>query len=798
MKKNLLLTTTLVAFALPAYAEYSYNEDTKTHHYSDEVVENKVNDGNGGVLLVTNSENLEAYKTTFKNNTSTLQGGVFTLGTAGGEITTEDSYFIGNTADTGGAISVYSKLEIKNTVFDSNTATAVEYDNGGGALFLGAVSSSQIISNSVFENNTSNTKGGAIATRESKYGSSYRDLSKAYLTINADFINNSAQTDGGAIHNYFYAGENGVTVTGDFTSNSAGNNGGAIYNDGQRDKYTSKTKKGGNNAKMTISNSKFVSNSAGNNGGAIYNDGKLDINNIGAKMTIVDSEFTSNIATLGGAIYNDENAVLNLNGSNVFSSNKTHDGAFNDIHNNGAISVSGELTLDGGISGEGTTTIASGSTLTVQANKTTITNKVINEGAKISMIFDTGFEGEYDLITENGALDEEFEILSNTLYDITSVENGLYNIVKKSTSEVAENLGSSSSEAEALMSAISNKSDNQYFNDVADALNAAVQNGDATAVKEAQKLGSDANPIVQAQETSSHEVLFGVVSNELNGVGGAIAEGKSSGDVFKKASAWIRGLFNKADHEATSKTSGFNADSYGVAMGIDKEVNSNTRLGFGYANSQTDIESDSRDTDVDTNSLFAYAKYKQADWYVDTILAYSWSEYDETKSVMGANAGAKYDVDTIALQSMYGYETKFKGHDVTPEFGFRYLHINQEAYTDRLGTLIGSNQEDVLSLVAGAKVAKDYTLDNGLVLRPEVKAAVTYDLFDADNSANVTLANGAGYVVDGEKLNRLGFEFGAKVTTKAADKVEVSAGYLTRVREDYQDHTITLDARYNF
>ena len=44
----------------------------------------------------------------------------------------------------------------------------------------------------------------------------------------------------------------------------------------------------------------------------------------------------------------------------------------------------------------------------------------------------------------------------------------------------------------------------------------------------------------------------------------------------------------------------------------------------------------------------------------------------------------------------------------------------------------------------------------------------------------------------------LGFELGAKVTTKATEKVEVSAGYLTRIREDYQDHTLTVDAKYNF
>ena len=48
-----------------------------------------------------------------------------------------------------------------------------------------------------------------------------------------------------------------------------------------------------------------------------------------------------------------------------------------------------------------------------------------------------------------------------------------------------------------------------------------------------------------------------------------------------------------------------------------------------------------------------------------------------------------------------------------------------------------------------------------------------------------------------EKLDRLGLELGAKVSTFSTDKVELSAGYLTRLREDYQDHTFTFDVKYD-
>jgi outer membrane autotransporter protein len=777
----------------------------------------------------TNKGNGVTVKGNFKENTAGVSGGAIyndgtiTNGNSNGGVMTvlAGSKFVGNEAnEDGGAIYNSGVMTVGDNIeFSENKA------GWGGAIFTKW--KMNIGDDVIFENNEATVSGGAL------YVSKYSSTEDGSLVIgdNVLFDSNKAQYDGGAItnmKNMLKVGEGakftnnkslakdtnnpiggGAIALGSesqtkldgalFENNSSAFNGGAIATRLADD--TNGSKHNQINAKLDIT-AQFIGNTAGADGGAIYNTFYTSSEGNGVK--IADSTFTNNKAEgKGGAIFNDgivdtngRGGTINFSGKNVFAGN-TAGGKANDIHNSGTINVSGDLTLDGGVSGEGSIVFASGTNLTVQANKTTITNKVTNNGATLNMIFDTGFEGQYDLITETGSLDTEFTIADNTIYNIASVENGLYEITKKSSSEVAETLGASSSEASALLAATSGSSNNQYFNDVADALNTAAQNGDASAVKEATKLGADANPIVSTQETGTHDVLFGVVSSELNGDSGAMA-GMSSGDVFKKASAWIRGLFNKADHESTSKSSGFNADTYGVAMGIDKEINSDTRLGFGYANSQTDIESTGRDTDVDTNSFFVYSQYKPANWYVNTMLAYSWSEYDETKSVMGANAGAKYDVDTIALQSMYGYETKFKSYDLTPEFGFRYLHINQDAYTDKLGTTVAENSEDVLTLVAGAKVAKNYTLENGTVLRPELKAAVTYDLFDADNSANVALANGASYVVEGEKLNRLGFEFGAKVTTNATDKVEVSAGYLTRVREDYQDHTVTFDARYNF
>ena len=83
-------------------------------------------------------------------------------------------------------------------------------------------------------------------------------------------------------------------------------------------------------------------------------------------------------------------------------------------------------------------------------------------------------------------------------------------------------------------------------------------------------------------------------------------------------------------------------------------------------------------------------------------------------------------------------------------------------------------------------------------IKPEARVAATYDLFNDDVNSVVTLANGSAYAVEGEALDRFGMEFGASVTAEVNDNVELSLGYEGKFREDYQDHTGLINAKYKF
>lgn len=741
--------------------------------FSDNIAHNNTEgaDGNGGALFINDGANVTLGQTTFENNKADNAGGAIFVGPNVIEGLEENylqiasgSEFIGNSAVRGGAI--YSNGHIgalDNVTFKGNTAT-----DGGGAI-LNSAGTIDAITNSLFENNSSTSTGGAI------YNKGKDDTTHAIIGLisNTTFKNNSTTT-----------------------------NGGAIFNGGSTE------------STITLVNTTFEGNNA-DTGGAITSSGIMNISN---------STFSNNWAkTQGGALNVD--GEVNFSGENTFTNNKIASSAeefetsttYSDIHLNksgsklGKITVDGTLNLDGGISGTGDAGFKDNATLNITSNTTIADGVTVTTGENVNLglIVNKGEESAtFNLANLKIASEEDaegFNLVDNALYNFSEGEEENTLVAEqKSADEVASSLGATGSQAAAIQAALfsEGESDNEAFNGFTEALNSGLQSADKTQVAAAkaatEMLTADANPVVRTVETDIHNMVFSAVSDELNGEGGAIAEGKSSGDTFKQVKAWIRGLFNRADHESTSKASGFDADIYGVAMGIDKQINNAVKLGVGYAYSQADISSGIRDTDVDTHTAILYGQYRPANWYINTVVAYNWSDYDEKKAALGYSADASYDVESLGIQSMYGYETKLGEYDLTPEAGLRYAHISRDGYTDALGTSVASDDSDILTAVVGAKVAKDYTIGCNTIVRPELKAAVTYDLFDDGNNSYVSLANGSAYRVNGEKLDRLGFEFGAKVATEVSDNLEISAGWEGRFREDYQDHTAMLNAKYSF
>lgn len=488
-----------------------------------------------------------------------------------------------------------------------------------------------------------------------------------------------------------------------------------------------------------------------------------------------------------------DGGILDL-GYNTFSSNVTMDAGstLNVGVKNAEKTETGELT-HGKIEGVFTVNAPAEGAANASMNLVIAADTKLGEESKIDLA--SGSEnGLGNLVVNNNLLYNLDGLKDDGTIDTSK---GL-TVSKKDSSEVAAGVaanGANGNQAGTIAAFVDGLSGNAQADNITNQISTLVQSGNVKgAARLAKEVAPVAAPVAQSQVTETTNQVFGAVATRLSGGSvSSAAEGKSSGDsVFERAAMWVQGLFNKSKYDGSND---FKTDSTGLALGAEKYLNSDVKVGAGYAYTNSDVKQGDRKIDVDTHTAFVYGEYKPSDWYVNGIASYNWGDYDEKK--YGGLSG-KYDVNSIALQAMTGYDFHMNGAVVTPEAGLRYINIHQDSYTDTAGQRVSENSSDYLTGIVGAKIKKDYTLSNGMNIRPEARLAMTYDLVNDNSNASVMLANGSAYQVRGEALDRFGVEAGVGLTAEVDDNVEVSLGYEGKFRDHYKDHTGLLNAKYKF
>ena len=826
MRKSLLMTTALVALSVSgnAYADVTINSDTVLEsEYTDNVI---ISGGNvttkdsstvslnypDGKNLTVNGGNLSLNDSTiytFNGNTEisgnaivnlnndsdidtnklTISGGTINLNK--GELRQNNSFTM-----TGGTINANGQTQIGSVGRDTEKVegTVTSYAGGttdisGGVINVKGGVGLGSSANDIYDNGnvifgtsiklrgdaTLDVKEGATLFAYENYKIDEPDLDNSDLDV-VTFGNKATIT--------MNDNTSKINLAGTLSANINGDDRGKIHFQNSNAKIDGNVE----DVSLIFENSHSLNNAISGNIGA------LDILAINKGTLLFDKEPTDTITTVqvgNGATLDIGDKTLHSTGDKadgegvIFADNSTLAFTVTDKDTYGKIkanyikiSENGtnlNMTLNGAALAKGETT----------------TLKLFN-GADSA---EAEVEGKFANLSQNSRY--EFVDNGDGTFKVTSVASAADTVADAGGS--ANNAGTaeawdsvSASTSSPVAAAVTEK-----LAQLSNSTNAAEQKAYVDALT---AVAPEVAPMVQKTQTETANQVFGAVSTRLTG--GSIStggEGMASGDnIFKRGAMWVQGLFNKSKLDDTSKAKGFDADSNGIAFGAEKFVTDDTKVGIGYAYTTTDIDGFMRDTDVDTHTAILYGEYKPSNWYVNGIATYGWSDYEESKSVAGVGVKADYDVETFGLQAMTGYDMNVNGLGITPEAGLRYVHIKQDAYKDSADQRVSANDSDILTGVIGAKVSKNFELSNGMNIKPEARIAATYDLMNDDVNSVVTLANGSAYAVEGEALDRFGMEFGAGVTAEINDNVELSLGYEGKFRQDYQDHTGLINAKYKF
>jgi hypothetical protein len=812
--------------------------------------------GNGNIVIngdvYSSASNLLNNTIIADENTLTLTGGTLqkNISASGngnivinGDVSTQADNLLANTAlndDTiltlnGGTLSTQiagtGTLAINNnySVLSSANNIGVDVNNNGYLTFSGGT-----LSNNVTGSGQIIIDGTVIneaLISQTMVVNSGKSLTTAASGIGANISNNGNVTVTGGTVNYNITGDGTVTIDGNVENNGnlglvainenkslttsadsiygiSSNNGSLYLNGGTLGYVVSGNVYITGNVINTASQWQSINISNGGtfttsanlltNNNAISNSGTLNITggNLQQNVTGGDTIIAQNATTSATSFGNLElNGIMNIGTNMVNIANADINGTINlgisALNKNSSAYTGGHIIAND-------ITFGDDAILNL-----TITDTNLQKGDS---------SGGIEIITANGEWTGDIATFtSNNLYDIAyNTENHTFTFTrKKFSADLITELNGT--ELDVNIAGVWDELQSSDNPNIQSIINAIDYNSQHNATKYAK--------LIHNLAPQNHQVTLGAVRNTNTVINNHIFtrlatlrrqqinnlrkrrnnpfyyygtyNGRNGGDTEPTTNngVWVEGLYNYAQQKDDTKFSG---NTFGVMGGFDSKLTEHLNAGLGYAFNKTNIDADNHDIDATGHTGFVYAEYKPTQWYLDALLSYNLTNYQNSSALVD-NLSVKSDYKTNSLSGALtsGYDFQ-KGLDLYG--GLNYIGIKQDTYTDTAGQYVKADDTKMLTLKAGGR----YKLTSQKIKRAStvLKAAVLYDVMSDDGVATVTVGNN-NYIIHGNGLDPFGVQAGIMFDS-FGDNTYMSIGYDLEWRNNFISHTGYIKLKYNF
>jgi outer membrane autotransporter protein len=437
----------------------------------------------------------------------------------------------------------------------------------------------------------------------------------------------------------------------------------------------------------------------------------------------------------------------------------------------------------------GTTDIAPGAQLRLLARSSDF--RVSPGGTRYTLISSGNLVGGSNLtVTSTSALLDvkSFGVAGN---DITSV------VTTKSSEVLAENtlaVGGSDNAATAVghVPGLLARLDEQdpVFQAFANA------STDAELARLSETLSPDVSRGVLHAATNSQTLVSGVINDRSS-------RARSATGALEKG-VWLQALSSDANQDERRGVAGYDADSHGIAVGADGQLNADTTLGLAYSYLDTDVKSDlGNKTKVTGHALTLYSNWVHDNWFVDTSLMYGWNDNESRRYIAGTRAKADYDSDVFGVSALAGYSLRLMPDLVLePQVGARYANVGMDAYREKGSSAslnVGSQRYEVGEMGVGARLAAAFGVGVGSgSLEPEAKLMAWHDFIgDKVSTTSAFVLGGESSVSRGTTPVRDSYELGLGANYRmGAWSVGGSYNYLTS--SGFDSDSFTAKVRYAF
>ncbi len=229
--------------------------------------------------------------------------------------------------------------------------------------------------------------------------------------------------------------------------------------------------------------------------------------------------------------------------------------------------------------------------------------------------------------------------------------------------------------------------------------------------------------------------------------------------------------------------------------------------GFGYSQSNTQINALASSAEVDGGLVAAYAATHFGELNLRMGATYGFNNIDTTRSIAFPGffdrTRANYNADTGQVFGEFGYATAWNAVALEPFANVAWVHLDTASFTESGGeaALSGSGSaEDVGYSALGVRAATSYALSNGQVLIPHLSIAWQYAIGDLTPAASLAFSgiSGSNFSVVGVPLSRNAALVDAGADLRIGPDAKIGISYSGQLADDASDNAITGNLLWNF
>lgn len=330
-------------------------------------------------------------------------------------------------------------------------------------------------------------------------------------------------------------------------------------------------------------------------------------------------------------------------------------------------------------------------------------------------------------------------------------------------------------------------------------------------VLEATGPTQDGGAIVSGFTTSVQSV--DVTNTRLASLRNGDESAMVAGEMGNGLTAWIQGFGQQATQDRRDGIDGYDADTYGVAVGLDTaNMIKDGTVGVALSYGNTDVESNNANrtkSDVDSYQVSVYGDYDLNDrTYISGTVGYANNNIDQTRSnvggIAGLNANADYD-----SQQYIAYAELGRGFEIadkttlTPKVLTHYQHIAIDDYTETgaggASLRVQNESLNIFEVGVGTELAWELNDDKGGTLRPALNVGYRHDLVgdEVQSTSNLT-GGGASFTTNGIEPAKGTFNAGLGMSYVLPNNLTLSVDYNYDVKSDYDAHAANIRGSYKF